>query len=123
MIISLDIFSDVPIYQQLRNQIVMGIAKGDLRTGEKLPTIRTLATELGINMMTVSKAYQILRQEGYINSDRRNGAWVTQQTDGEGAIRKLEEALRLIVAEARLNGVTEETFTAICQKLYNEREK
>ena len=122
MIISLDTFSDVPIYQQLRNQIVLGIATGDLRAGEKLPTIRALATELGINMMTVSKAYQILRQEGYINSDRRNGAWVAQQAGNEGAVHKLEDALRLIVAEARLSGVAEETLIALCQKFYHEGE-
>ena len=61
MILSLDYGADIPIYQQIRNQIVLGIASGDLAPGAKLPTIRALATELGINMMTVSKAYQMLK--------------------------------------------------------------
>ena len=120
--ISLDFSGDVPIYQQLRNQIVVGIATGDLRPGEKLPTIRALASELSINMMTVSKAYQMLKQEGYIASDRRSGAWVAPRTDGKAALRKLEASLRLIVAEARVAGVDEADVVALCRKLYHESE-
>ena len=123
MILSLDYSSDVPIYQQVRNQIVLGIASGDLRPEEKLPTIRALATELGINMMTVSKAYQILKSEGYIHSDRRNGAWVAPQTSGAAVMHKVEGSLRLIVAEARLNRVAEETIVNLCRKFYHEGEE
>ena len=122
MILSLDYAGDIPIYQQIRNQIVLGIASGDLRSGEKLPTIRALATELGINMMTVSKAYQILKQEGYISSDRRNGAWVSHKACGKAAMKQIEEPLRLIVAEARLNGVEEEALIDLCRKFYHEGE-
>ncbi|MCL2842353.1 MAG: GntR family transcriptional regulator [Oscillospiraceae bacterium] len=120
MLLSLDFTSDIPIYQQLRNQIVLGIASGTLTPGEKLPTIRALAQELGINMMTVSKAYQILKQEGYIASDRRNGAWVAPRSDGSAALERLEGSLRLIVAEARVAGVTADTVIALIQKLYLE---
>lgn len=120
MILSLDFSSDIPIYQQLRNQIVLGIANGELRAGEKLPTIRALALELGINMMTVSKAYQMLKQEGYIASDRRSGAWVSPQTKEAAALDKLEASLRLIVAEARVARVEEDTFVFLCRKLYQE---
>ena len=76
MLLQLDFNSDVPIYQQIRNQIVLGIAQGGLEPGQRLPTIRALAEEAGINMMTVSKAYQLLKQEGYIQTDRRLGATV-----------------------------------------------
>ncbi len=72
MIIALDFQSNIPIYIQLRNQIVVGIAEGKLAPGEKLPTIRALADETGINMMTVSKAYQMLEEEVYIGTYRRN---------------------------------------------------
>ena len=120
MIIALDYASDVPIYLQLRNQIVLGIAAGRLRTGEKLPTIRALALELGINMMTVSKAYQILKQEGYITSDRRSGAWVAPKTENRAALEKLEDALRLIVAEARVAGLDLDAFLALCRNLYEK---
>ena len=123
MILSLDYSADVPIYQQIRNQIVLGIASGDLAPGAKLPTIRALATELGINMMTVSKAYQTLKSEGYIHSDRRNGAWVALGGTSAAAMHKLEESLRLIVAEARLNGVEEETIIELCHQFYHEGEE
>ena len=56
MILNFDFHSDVPIFMQIRNQIVIGIAEGKLKPGEQLPTIRALADESGINMMTVSKA-------------------------------------------------------------------
>lgn len=61
MIIELDMSSSPPIYVQLRNQIVKGIGKGELKTGEKLPTVRQLASDAGVNTMTVNKAYQILK--------------------------------------------------------------
>ena len=75
MIIELDMSSSTPIYVQLRNQIVKGIGKGELKTGEKLPTVRQLASDAGVNTMTVNKAYQILKNEGFIRTDRRLGAF------------------------------------------------
>ena len=72
MIIELDMSSSTPIYVQLRNQIVKGIGKGELKTGEKLPTVRQLASDAGVNTMTVNKAYQILKNEGFIRTDRIN---------------------------------------------------
>ena len=76
MLLTFDFSSDTPLYIQLRNQIIIGIADGRLISGEKLPTVRALAEESGINTMTVSKAYQLLKQEGYITTDRRSGAAV-----------------------------------------------
>ena len=76
MVISINDASEIPIYQQIRNQIVLGISDGRLAPGEQLPTVRALAEEIGINSMTVSKAYTLLKQEGYIYTDRRSGARV-----------------------------------------------
>ena len=83
MIIRIDELSDIPIYLQLRNQIVMGISSGELKAGEKLPTVRDLALEMGINTMTVSKAYQLLKTEGYIMTDRKNGARIRTEIKKE----------------------------------------
>lgn len=69
MLLQLDFESETPLYRQIRNQIVLGISTGRLASGERLPTIRALAEESGINMMTVSKAYQLLCREGYIRAD------------------------------------------------------
>ncbi len=74
MLIKLDMSSDVPIYLQLRNQIILGIGSGSIKIGQRLPTVRALAAEIGINTMTVNKTYAILKREGFIDIDRRHGA-------------------------------------------------
>ena len=74
MIIKINSRSEIPIYLQLRNQIVKGIGKGELEQGEILPTVRQMAADLGVNAMTVSKAYQLLKAEGFIETDRRKAA-------------------------------------------------
>ena len=79
MIISINEMSEIPIYQQIRNQIVQGISDGRLSPGEQLPTVRGLAEEIGINSMTVNKAYSLLKQEGYIFADRRSSARVRKE--------------------------------------------
>lgn len=121
MILAINDASDIPIYLQLRNQIVQGISNGSLRPGEQLPTVRALATEIGINSMTVSKAYQMLKQEGYIYADRRNGARIRdnfKQTNELSEQNKL--LLRQIISEAKINGLTKEDFLKECDKLYQE---
>lgn len=121
MLLQLDFSSDIPIYLQLRNQIVVGIADGSLKPGEKLPTIRALGDEFGINMMTVNKAYQLLKQEGYIVTDRRAGAMV-QGTPTAGLPEEAEERLRLLISEAKIHGVGREEFFARCHTLFDEME-
>ena len=66
MIIKIDVSGEIPIYVQLRNEIVKGIGRGEFADGEALPTVRQLASELGVNTMTVSKAYQSLKAEGLL---------------------------------------------------------
>lgn len=121
MLLQLDFSSDLPIYLQIRNQIVLGIASGALVPGECLPTIRTLADEAGVNMMTVSKAYQLLKQEGYIRTDRRSGAVVSGNFSAQhGLTASMQDSLRLTVSEAKLQGVPCEEFLAFCRALYDE---
>lgn len=76
MLIEIDLTSDVPLYQQIRDQIILGIGRGDLEFGEELPSVRQLAEDLEVNPMTVNKAYQVLKQEGVIEVDRRVGTKV-----------------------------------------------
>ena len=118
MLLCLDMASKTPIYMQIRNEIVLGIASGELAPGEKLPTIRALAEQCGVNMMTVNKAYGLLRQEGYITTDRRGGTAVAG-SPGAGALGdKYAGALRIIAAEARLAGRSEDGFAALCREAY-----
>lgn len=123
MIMKLDFASSVPIYQQVRDQIVQAIANGTFSVGDRLPTIRALAQETGINTMTVNKAYQLLKQEGYIITDRRNGAVVAYRNPKQKKVpKKVKEELELLIAEVKINGVEEKEFLDLCQKLYR-REK
>ena len=117
MLLRLDFNSDVPIYQQIRNQVVVSIASGELRPGEKLPTVRALAEEAGINMMTASKAYQLLKAEGYITTGRRDGAAV--RAPAAGAAPETVEGLRLRLCELRLAGMGRDEVLKLCGELYD----
>ena len=66
MLIEIDFSSDEAIYQQLCNQIIMGIATLQYTDGQVLPSVRQLADEIGINMHTVNKACTVLMQEGFV---------------------------------------------------------
>ena len=121
MIIELDMNSSTPIYVQLRNQIVMGIWRGQLKLGESLPTVRQLAQDIGVNTMTVNKAYQILKTEGYIKIDRRHGAIVSDNIDMDIVFReKLENELELLLAEAAINGMDKRDFLSMCNEIYSK---
>lgn len=121
MIIELDMNSSTPIYVQLRNQIVMGIGRGELKLGESLPTVRQLAQDIGVNTVTVNKAYQILKTEGYIKIDRRHGAIVSDNIDMDIVFReKLENELELLLAEAAINGMDKNDFLSMCNEIYSK---
>ena len=121
MIIELDMNSSTPIYVQLRNQIVMGIGRGELKLGESQPTVRQLAQDIRLNTMTVNKAYQILKTEGYIKIDRRHGAIVSDNIDMDIVFReKLENELELLLAEAAINGMDKRDFLSMCNEIYSK---
>ncbi|KAB5608791.1 GntR family transcriptional regulator [Bifidobacterium jacchi] len=84
MVIEIDQHSDVPIYEQLRRRIIAGIAHGELAPGARLPSVRALAVDLGVNLHTVNRAYALLRDDGYITMRRGSGASVAEPT-GSGA--------------------------------------
>lgn len=122
MVIAIREASDIPIYQQIRDQIVQGISDGRLKPGEQLPTVRALAGEIGINSMTVNKAYQLLKQQGYIYTDRRNGARV--RADFEASAQLSEESRELlarIISEAKIAGMAQEDFLEECRRFFREK--
>lgn len=120
MIINLNFESEVPIYLQLRNEIVIGIGKGDLAQGEGIPTVRQMAEDLGINPMTVNKAYSLLKREGFISIDRRHGAKVNLLLGGSLEFKeKLEDDLNLVISEASLKGVDKDEFLEMCDKIFD----
>lgn len=119
MLLRLDFSIDTPIYQQIRNQIVCFIASGDLEPGQQLPTVRALAEDCGVNMMTVSKAYGLLKQEGYIRTDRRAGTVVSARKP-EVLPDRIRENLLLALSEAKAAGAELETVLTLCKAVYEQ---
>lgn len=122
MILELDMMSDIPIYLQIRNQVILGIAEGKLKGGDALPTIRQMASDAGINTMTVNKAYQELKAEGYIEIDRRQGAKVAQSISKISNNEKVEDKIRLLYAESRLKGMSKEHWNELLIQMDQEME-
>lgn len=85
MIVSIDECSSEPLYKQIHDQIVAGIATGELEPGMSLPSVRSLASDLGINLHTVNKAYAVLRDEGYVQMRGRAGAVISEPSDASRA--------------------------------------
>ena len=106
MRLTLDLTSGVPIYRQIRDAVVEGVAAGDLQPGEQLPTVRQLAADVGVNPMTVNKAYALLKAEGVIAVDRRHGAQVCEK-DGANLLPSadFDRRAKLLIAEAKAGGV------------------
>lgn len=120
LILNLDFNSDKPIYIQIREEIIKSIAKGDLEINESLPSVRALADEIGINLHTVSKAYNLLKDEGYINIDRRKGAIVNNLPikKEESNFNNIKEQIELLVAESYLKGIEEAEFINLCENYF-----
>lgn len=122
MILKIDFESAMPIYEQLGRQIIEGIAKGELKPGEELPSVRQLAEDIGINLHTVNKSYNILKDEGYLAVDRRKGAMIKNVLPKitEEYYESLEKELKYIIADAYCRGITKEQFLKQCENYFNE---
>lgn len=120
MLLSIDFQSDLPIYIQLKQQIIEGIARGRLAEGESLPSVRQLAQDIGINLHTVNKAYSLLKEEQFILMDRRKGAVINRrEAMADGSYReKLLEEMIPIIAEAFCKGMKEEELLSEAARIY-----
>ena len=120
MYIEIDFSSDEALYIQLRNQIILGIATNRFHEGDVLPSVRQLADTIGINMHTVNKAYSILRQEGFIQLDRRRGAVVAIDADKAQAMLKLREKLAILLAKGCCKNIGREDVHALVDEIFDE---
>ena len=122
MFLSIDLQSEVPLYVQIRNQIIEGIATGCLEPGETLPSVRQMASDLGINLHTVNKVYTLLKQEGFLAVHRKSGVIVNDPkyfTKNENYREKLKQDLHPILAEAACRGVSEEELLKHCRCVFH----
>ena len=120
MIIEIDFNSDEAIYIQLRNQIIMGIATSEIQEGESLPSVRQLAETVGINMHTVNKAYTVLKQEGYIQLDRRKGAVISLDVNKIEAVEKMRAQLRILLARGLCKDIIRVEVHEMVDEIYDE---
>ena len=125
----MDIFirntGDVPIYEQLTRQIQGAILKGELAPGEALPSIRGLAKDLRISVITTKRAYEELEKDGFIVTVPGKGSFVAGQDTQlirETRLRQAEEALGAAVANARDCGLSLPQLIELVTLLYKEEE-
>jgi GntR family transcriptional regulator len=114
MLFRIDPGADEPLYAQLAAQVRSAAARGDLGVGERLPSARDLATSLEVNLHTVLRAYQDLRDEGLLELRRGRGAVVTA-----GAVRDvgpLHDAITGVVEASRRLGVSRDTTLALVKE-------
>ena len=105
--ISLNYRDSRPIYEQIKDELRKLIVTGALAAGEKLPSVRTLATQLGINPNTIQRAYNDLETEEYIYSVPGKGSFAGERGNADAARRELlEEKVRELLRELRVLGVT-----------------
>ena len=117
----IDFNSEEAIYMQLRNQIILQIAKEQIKDGESLPSVRQLANSLGVNMHTVNKAYTILKQDGYLKLDRRKGAIVCVEiTDKTMYTKEMCKDFEVMVAQAKCMEISIEEIHDMIEKIYND---
>ena len=117
--------SGVPIYQQIYEQFKEDILKGRYKQGEYLPSIRGLAKEMKISVITTMKAYEQLEAEGLVTAAQGKGFYVNAQDSEmlrEQHLRKVEEALSEAIAAAEIAGVSDAELCGILQTLLDMRE-
>lgn len=102
----LDDRSGVPVYIQLREQLLYAIARGVAAPGEQLPTVRQIAVELAINPNTVNRAYAELERQGVLETQRGRGTFVAEIPEPAARPRsaKLRELTERFIAQARTMG-------------------
>ncbi len=123
MFIEIEPTSSVPIYTQLINQVKKAIVKGDLKTGEMLPSVRLLAGDLGVNMHTVNKGYNLLVDEGIlVKSQRGYMIQITKELSIESEI-ELQEKIEELLVEVFLHDVPTEKVRTWTQEIANDLKK
>ena len=117
--------SGVPIYQQIAEQLKTDILAGRLKEGEYLPSIRGLAKDLKISVITTMKAYELLEAEGLVTAAQGKGFYVNAQDSEmlrEQHLRRVEEALQQAISAAEIAGMSDEELQGTLQTLLRMKE-
>ncbi len=115
--------SDDPIYQQIIDQIKAQIIEGKLTAGDALPSMRTLASQLRISVITTKRAYEELERAGCIENFTGKGCFVKQQNTDflrEETLRQTEEMLAQVCKKARICGLSADELKEMVDLIYSE---
>ena len=123
MDIILSNMDSTPIYEQITRQIKAKILSGELKPGEALPSMRLLAKELRISVITTKRAYEELERDGLITSQTGRGSFVAEvsgQRLREEQLRTVEEHLTNVIHAAKLAGLTADELAELARTLFEE---
>lgn len=120
MFLEIDFSSDQPIYDQIRRGIIKSLSQNDLEFGETLPSVRQLASDIGVNLHTVNKAYKMLEEDGIIVMDRRFGSKIVDKTPdiSESQKRKIKEELDFIIALAKVKNIEKSDLDRLIENIW-----
>ena len=113
--------SAVPIYEQIKSQIINQIITDELKSGDAIPSIRTLASDIKISVMTIKKAYDELENEGYIRSVQGKGTFVASKNielARENANRKIETHIEEIIEIANKFNINKKDVIDLFEFIY-----
>lgn len=110
--------SRTPVYQQLYDDVIRLVSLGVLKSDTKLPPVRILATELGINPNTVQKAYKMLEKDGYIYSTVGRGSFVSNKLDQNQAGKiQAKNDLKESIDKAYKKGITKDEMIELVDEI------
>ncbi|MDI7742636.1 GntR family transcriptional regulator [Lysinibacillus fusiformis] len=121
MIIRIEAETDIPIYTQLTNQIIEGIARGEIAAGDSLPSVRGFAADLGVNMHTVNKSYHELEKKGIIKIVPKSGAIISPSEQmSEEKKHQIISELKPVIAEALVTGMNKKEIQGLVSMILEE---
>lgn len=119
--ITIDYKSRLPVYEQIKNQLMTLIQLEVLKPDQQLPSIRSLSSETGVNVNTVKRAIQDLEEMGVIYSVPGKGSFVSEDAFANSRIKeKAVDEIRHAIVSAIPKGITKEDMTEIIEKIFTE---
>lgn len=113
--------SGVPIYRQVVEQVIHLIDRGQLLKGDLLPSVRKMASELGVNPMTISRAYSTLEQDSVV--ERRRGVGMVVIRQAQKPNKLLDPAIHQLVSDARQLGLNEKELMTMIRSQWKKKGK
>ncbi|MGX7108031.1 GntR family transcriptional regulator [Facklamia miroungae] len=112
-----------PIYEQIKEQIIQAILNGDVNEGDLLPSVRGLAKDLKISVITTKRAYEDLEREGYVTSVVGKGTYIAQQDRDfirRKYLKRMEELTKKLLEENQMLGLSLEEIKEMVERIFKE---